>query len=68
MNASNFDTSMVGDNGRLAGAHRSRPNNSQWEQQRAVRTLAHHAADAAELATFLDMLGLDPTVARRRAA
>lgn len=27
---------------------------------RAVRTVAHHAQDAAELARLLDMLGLSP--------
>jgi hypothetical protein len=27
---------------------------------RAVRTVAHHAHDAAELAKLLDMLGLSP--------
>jgi hypothetical protein len=29
-----------------------------WQRFRAVRTLAHHATDAADLATLLDVLGL----------
>jgi len=29
-----------------------------WRRHRAVRALAHHARDAAELATLLDMLDL----------
>jgi hypothetical protein len=29
-----------------------------WQRFQAVRTLAHHATDAADLATLLDVLGL----------
>lgn len=32
--------------------------NSPWERRRAVRTSAHHAHDAVDLAELLDMLGL----------
>ncbi len=41
------------------GALHPKPN-SDWEQRRAVRTVAHHSNDAAECIDFLEMLGLDP--------
>lgn len=34
--------------------------NSDWEQRRAARTVAHHAHDAADCAELLEMLDLDP--------
>jgi hypothetical protein len=36
------------------------------QRYRAVRTLAHHAHDANELAELLKMLGLTPDEGRRR--
>jgi len=30
-----------------------------WQRYRAVRAIAHHAKDAAELARLLDMVGLE---------
>lgn len=33
-------------------------NPSTWQRHRAVRTVAHHATDAADLAELLAMLGL----------
>jgi hypothetical protein len=35
--------------------HRNSP---AWQRFRAARTVAHHAADAAEVAELLDILGL----------
>jgi hypothetical protein len=49
------------DRGLLAGA--ATPSKD-WVRHRAVRTLAHHAADAGELADWLGMLGLDPEEGR----
>ncbi|HEU5470883.1 MAG TPA: hypothetical protein VFV67_09545 [Actinophytocola sp.] len=43
------------------------PNRSdprRWQRHRAVRVLASHARDAAELAELLDMLGLTPSEGR----
>lgn len=34
--------------------------NSDWEVQRAVRTVAHHSTDAADCAELLEILDLDP--------
>jgi hypothetical protein len=44
------------DRGRLAGAATPAKD---WVRHRAIRTCAHHAADADELADWLGMLGLD---------
>jgi hypothetical protein len=49
------------DRGRLAGAA---IRVGEWHRRRAVRTCAHHAVDAADLAQLLAMLGLDPREGR----
>lgn len=43
----------------LMGALHPKPN-TDWEEQRAVRTVAANSQNAAECAEFLEMLDLDP--------